>query len=126
MLGSGEGVFSDALGSLSSNTIYYVRSYAINSSGISYGNVSTIDTSTLSDINIGLKAKIKVYPSPSTHYISISGLTETKNYKIYNVLGKEVSQGNVTNHDKIDINFLNKGWYFIKAENLEMVKFIKK
>jgi hypothetical protein len=36
--GSGTGMFSSTLTGLSSNTIYYVRAYATNESGTSYGN----------------------------------------------------------------------------------------
>ena len=125
VVGSGEGTFSNELGSLLNNTIYYVRSYAINSSGTSYGSLSSIDTSTLSNNAIDLRARIKTYPNPSTNFISLSGLTKSNNYTIYNILGKEVSRGTVSNNNKIDVKFLNRGLYLLKLENLEIVKFIK-
>ncbi|AUP77457.1 T9SS type A sorting domain-containing protein [Flavivirga eckloniae] len=125
VVGSGEGVFNDALGSLSANTIYYVRPFATNSIGTSYGDLSTIDTSVLSDNNIDSKAKIKVYPNPSTNFIRLSSETELKGYAIYTMLGREVLKGTTVNKNKIDIKSLSKGIYLLKLENLEVIKFIK-
>ena len=43
--GSGLGSFTSNIGSLTSNTTYYVRAYATNTSGTSYGNETTFTTS---------------------------------------------------------------------------------
>ena len=43
-IGSGDGSFSDEITGLSSGTTYYVRAYAINSEGTSYGNEETFAT----------------------------------------------------------------------------------
>ncbi len=43
--GSGTGVFSSSLSGLSTNTLYYVRSYATNINGTSYGNEISFSTS---------------------------------------------------------------------------------
>jgi uncharacterized protein (TIGR02145 family) len=48
--GSGTGTFSVNITGLSQGTVYYVRAYAINSAGISYGNQMRFSTS-VSDIN---------------------------------------------------------------------------
>ena len=42
--GSGTGDFSSPLSSLLENTTYHVRAYAMNNSGVSYGNVVTFST----------------------------------------------------------------------------------
>lgn len=118
-------VFNFQLDNLLKDTVYYVRSYAINATGTSYGNTSSVDTSTLSNIKIDLKARIKTYPNPSTNFISLSGIAESKNYVIYNMQGKEMSRGTISNENKIDVRFLANGLYLLKLENLEMVKFIK-
>lgn len=117
--------FSNKLTGLPPNTMYYIRPYAINASGISYGSLSIIDTSTQHNIAINLKVKIKTYPNPSTSYISLSGLMETKNYIIYDITGKELSRGNVSYNSKIDVRFLNNGMYLLKLDDFEIVKFIK-
>lgn len=44
MDGSGIGIFTSNLAGLSSNTMYYVRAYAINSLGVSYGNQASFRT----------------------------------------------------------------------------------
>jgi len=44
--GSGTGIFSETMGSLSSGTKYYVQAYAINSDGTSYGGVVSFVTET--------------------------------------------------------------------------------
>jgi len=50
--GSGTGVFVSNLTGLSANTLYYIRAYATNSVGISYGN--QISFTTLPNFTIGL------------------------------------------------------------------------
>ncbi|NDW13741.1 T9SS C-terminal target domain-containing protein [Bacteroides sp. 214] len=39
-----DGLFTDSIGNLQSNTTYYVRAYVTNSAGTAYGNVATITT----------------------------------------------------------------------------------
>lgn len=117
--------FNFSLKNVAKNTVYYVATYAINAAGISYGTVNKVDTSNFSDITVDLKARIKTYPNPSTNYISLSGLAESKNYVIYTMQGKEVARGTISNNNQIDVRFLSDGLYLLKLENLEMVKFIK-
>ncbi len=88
-------------------------------------NISTIDTSMLTDKDVDLKTEIKIYPNPTNSYISLSGLRAAKNYTIYNVLGKKVAQGIVRNNNKTNVKFLDKGLYLLKIENRGIVKFIK-
>ena len=42
--GSGIGVFSSYLSSLTPNTVYYIRAYAVNNHGVSYGNLDSLAT----------------------------------------------------------------------------------
>jgi len=44
MIGSGMGTFSQTVSSLTGNTLYSVRAYAINGAGTSYGNTQTFTT----------------------------------------------------------------------------------
>lgn len=117
--------FNSTLENLQPNTVYYVRSYVVNAIGVAYGSVQTIDTSSLSDIKIDLKTRLKTYPNPSTNFISLSGLAESKNYIIYSMQGKEMARGIISSDNKIDVRSLANGLYILKLENLEMVKFIK-
>jgi len=82
---------------------------------------------TLSTENYNLlKSQIKIYPNPSSLYIELSGLLKEEKYHIYSILGNEVSKGSITNFEKVNIQNLNVGIYFIKLENGFTQKFIKK
>lgn len=70
--------------------------------------------------------KFKVFPNPSTEYIQVSNLTTNKNYKIYSILGAEIKSGYISNNDMIDIKNLTTGAYFLKLENVNLIKFLKK
>ncbi|MAU77261.1 MAG: hypothetical protein CL831_10430 [Crocinitomicaceae bacterium] len=70
--------------------------------------------------------KFKVFPNPSTEYIQVSNLTTNKNYKIYSILGAEIKSGYISNNDMIDIKNLTNGAYFLKLENVNLIKFLKK
>jgi hypothetical protein len=50
---SGTGAFTSVMGSLSSNTTYYVRAYATNTSGTAYGIQETFTTQTTPSVSIG-------------------------------------------------------------------------
>ena len=70
--------------------------------------------------------KLKIFPNPSTEFIQVSNLTTNKNYKIYSVLGTEIKSGNISNNDIIDIKNLTNETYFLKLENGNSIKFLKK
>lgn len=68
---------------------------------------------------------IQLYPNPASNVISISGLTQERNYSIINTLGQEVKEGKISNDQKINIAELNRGVYFIKLDDSRTIKFIK-
>jgi hypothetical protein len=67
-----------------------------------------------------------VFPNPSTDFVQVSGLTENKNYEIYNVLGAQIKKGTVNNNEQIDIQNLRSGLYLLKFKNENTVKIKKK
>jgi cephalosporin-C deacetylase-like acetyl esterase len=81
---------------------------------------------TLSVSNMTLSTKNEVYPNPSSEFISVSELNTSKNYKIYNVLGHEISQGSINKNEKINIQNFANGLYFIHFEDGIIKKFMKK
>jgi hypothetical protein len=93
------------------------------------GKISKVDIDSLPLI-LGLAdnnlKKISIYPNPSNDFIKISGITETKSYTIYNVLGLIINTGFISNNEIIDIHTLSSGLYFIKFDNDFTQKFIKK
>jgi hypothetical protein len=77
----------------------------------------------LEDFNFG--KSISISPNPSNSYIQISGLTKTQNYRIFNIIGTEISNGNISNNEKIDTQNLTSGLYLLKFDNGRASKFIK-
>lgn len=72
--------------------------------------------------------KISVYPNPAKNYLTLTGIKNTDNIQVVNILGQETND--VSIEDKVmDISSLKEGVYFIKMfskEGLVTKKFIKK
>ena len=84
-----------------------------------------LNSSTLSTNDFTLEMT-KVFPNPSSDFIIINGLTTLENYVIYNSIGQQVKIGIVLENEKIDIQSLTNGLYFLKFENGNTIKFLKK
>lgn len=83
-------------------------------------------TSTLGIENINLiKENITLFPNPSRDSIKINGLTKVENYEIYNAVGQKIREGIVVENEKIDIQKLTNGIYFLKLKKGNTIKFIK-
>lgn len=70
--------------------------------------------------------KFAVYPNPAQTAIQLSGLAQSADYAIYDALGAQVAFGQTSNLEKIDIQRLTGGIYFVKLDGGSAVKFIKK
>jgi len=68
---------------------------------------------------------LKLFPNPSNRFIQILGLTTTKNYQIYNVLGEVVNNGIISNNEQINIQNLDDGLYFLQLGEDTSFKFLK-
>lgn len=87
----------------------------------------TIGAEVLSIDNFEMDSKqITVMPNPSSNYFQISGLKESIEYTIYDLLSKKVNSGYIRPNQKIDISKLINGVYFIKVGNVKTIKFLKK
>ncbi len=53
---------------------------------------------------------IKIYPNPTTDFISLSNLNFNNEFEIYDILGNRISNGNLT--EEIDVTNLSAGIYF--------------
>lgn len=80
---------------------------------------------TLSSEDLSWANNITVFPNPSADFITISDLEVAVNYVIVNVLGQEVLRG-IHRNEKIDISDLDNGLYFLKIEDGNILKFVKK
>lgn len=76
------------------------------------------------DINL-INTKIKVFPNPTQEEINITGTLSSEHFTIYNLMGQEVIKGTMINN-KIAVNNLINGIYYLKIGNTETVRFIKK
>ena len=92
------------------------QSITFTKGGESILGVDDVDTKTSS---------LNLYPSPSSDFIQVSGLTATENYSIYNVLGNKVGSGAIFDNKKIEVANLSNGIYFLKLEKGNTIKFIK-
>lgn len=79
----------------------------------------------LSVADFELNAGLAVYPNPATNVIQLNGLTQAKEYTIYNVLGAAVKTGTVNNNEPIQIDGLTPGMYYITVDSGNTIKFIK-
>lgn len=87
-------------------------------------NFGTIN-GTLNTDDLEKESAIRLYPNPANDYVFISGLKHPENYSIYNVVGKHITSGVVTNRNSIGINDLVNGFYFLKFETSQTIRFVK-
>lgn len=127
--GSGTGIFTVQINNLQPSTTYYVRAFATNSVGLSYGN----EVSFITDVFSGIKSQqnskeLVVFPNPSSNFIYLKLPESSKgiNYTIYDTNGKLMLREEITVvKNGIDISKLKKGVYFLKSENGERTKIVK-
>lgn len=95
-----------------------------------YGNNLFLDDinldSTLSLDDFSTLNSIKLHPNPTSDFIQVSGLTTSENYSIFNVLGAKVSQGSISDNQSIDVRDFSDGMYFLRFDNGNTIKFLKK
>jgi hypothetical protein len=56
---------------------------------------------------------IKLYPNPANDYITLSGLTKTTDYIIYDNIGRIVQTGITSTEENIDVSNLIQGTYVL-------------
>ena len=94
---------------------------------ISISNLSVQKTSsTLSISDYNFNNLVNVYPNPSSDFIKITGLSRIENFKIYSSSGKVIERGSISNKSIINIENLSKGLYFLKLNDRNSIKFLKK
>lgn len=79
----------------------------------------------LSKVEFESDKNVKLFPNPSNNFIQINGLTKRENYVIYNILGIQMSNGEVLDNETINIQNIAKGLCFLKLGDEYSIKFIK-
>lgn len=84
-----------------------------------------ITTNTLSKNGYEYSNTIKIHPNPTTDFITISGLKNRENFRVYDILGTEIIKGEIIDNGEIAIKNFSNGIYFLKFDNGNTIKFIK-
>ena len=83
-----------------------------------YGRIATLGTTDFA------LSKFNIYPNPTSDILNISGATAIDLLEIFDVSGKQFIAKKDSN--SVDVSALPIGTYFMKLNNKETVKFIKK
>ncbi|SDX74932.1 Por secretion system C-terminal sorting domain-containing protein [Lutibacter oricola] len=90
-----------------------------------YGADVTVTTGTL-DVNELDYSTVKIFPNPVLDRITVKGLIKSENYKIYDIIGNEILKGEIDSDKEIEFKNFAKGLYYLKFENGNTLKFIKR
>jgi len=66
-----------------------------------------------------------VFPNPATGFIKVSGLYGPEPFSIYNSFGIKVKDGMVNENERIAVEDLSMGLYYLKVADGDSFKFIK-
>lgn len=70
--------------------------------------------------------ELSVYPNPAIEFIQVSGVGKHQKYTVYNSIGNHITEGNISEKEKIDTHHFVSGVYFLKLGNGKSVQFIRK
>jgi hypothetical protein len=121
--GNGTGIFSSNISGLTSNTTYYVRAYAINKAGVSYGNEVTFQTASIAILTTNNVSSITQSSAVCGGNISNSGgLTVTSRGVCFNtaanptILNSKVISGSGVGSFSVAISGLTpSSTYYVRA-----------
>ena len=84
-------------------------------------------TNTLSTDDLAKEDSFTIYPNPADDFIFIQNLSTDSKVELFNVVGKNIKSFEIESHNqKLNINGLNSGVYFVKVDDKAAVKFIKR
>lgn len=96
--------------------VFNIQAHSINTAFFT----STIKTGNeRQDLSI---KKVKVYPNPFKDFIQIEGTSESNNWQLFTMDGRQINSGQ---SNRIDCSYLNSGLYLLKV-NGQMNKILKK
>ncbi len=80
--------------------------------------------------NLGIKEhllpNVFIYPNPASKVLFVKGNIPFRSFKIHDISGKLIISGNLENKNKIHINRLPEGMYFVTLQHNELKNFIFK
>jgi len=116
---------------LASNKLYYWRVSSINSeseSNSEYSETCSFYTTVISSVHSDDNSNnLTLYPNPASDFIYLKGIDYkmlSEYYEISDINGKELQSGKLESKNKISIESLSPGVYFLKIDN-HIVKFVK-
>ena len=111
---------------LSPGTTYYFRVAAVNSTTAGAysdeANATTTDGADGSPFSVpGAEGAIRVYPNPTSGKVRFEGLSATRSYryKVYSLVGQEVSSGRLRSSEGDLSSLSNGGQYILVLEDEE-------
>ena len=82
---------------------------------------------TFSDDNSLDGISFNIYPNPANDFIFIENISIGSKVDLFNVVGKNIKSFEIESHNqRLDINGLNSGVYFVKVDDKAAAKFIKR
>jgi hypothetical protein len=119
---SSAGSFTVSLTGLSPATTYYVRAFASNSVGTTYGNeetFTTLDFTGIASRKRGSDLEIYPVPSPDFVYLNFPVAVTAAEYSISDVLGNIVLASQLNEGEKkLDIRNLPVGCYYLRVKGV--------
>lgn len=115
--GTGSGEFTSPVTGLLPNTVYYVRAYATNSIGTSYGDEISFTTLSTNITNLS-KIGISIYPNPTNRIVNFDfSNLKVQKISILDISGKVIIEKTVTSQaENIDFSNYSNGLYLIKLQ----------
>jgi hypothetical protein len=125
------GAFTAGMTNLIANTSYYVRAFATNNMGTSYGTEETFKTAKdpISGLDENGILHISVYPNPVDNAFRIIGLSGVSSISLTDLSGKVMLLKQVSDSEAVSISTLPKGVYILKVKNNDVTteqKIVKK
>ena len=88
---------------------------------IMYDNCMPSAVDKLSDYT----TNFQLFPNPTSGFIQINGAKEQVNYKLFNVFGSELQSGIIVDADKLDVQHLQPGIYYLQLDGRQTLSFVK-
>jgi hypothetical protein len=112
------GAFTSSITGLSVNSQYYVKAYATNSAGTSYGDEVTFTTLITDVVSLDLKT-VKIYPNPADEEVNVltGNITDNGLYTILSPSGIMLANGVIANGEaRISLEKFSSGIYIIQIQ----------